>query len=47
MKEYWDFLKVRKKYWLLPILMIAAIILAGFVIIDNDLIVIPINYIKF
>ena len=47
MKEYWDFLKIRKKYWLLPIVMIATIVFIGFVIIDRDLVVIPINYIKF
>jgi hypothetical protein len=23
-KEFWDFLKVRKKYWLLPILIVLA-----------------------
>ena len=24
-KEFWDFLKVRKKYWLLPILIVLAL----------------------
>jgi len=24
-KEFWDFLKVRKKYWLLPILILLAL----------------------
>ena len=24
-KEFWDFLKVRKKYWLLPILIVVAL----------------------
>jgi hypothetical protein len=24
-KEFWDFIKVRKKYWLLPILIILAL----------------------
>jgi hypothetical protein len=24
-KEFWDFLKVRKKYWLLPILVVLAL----------------------
>jgi len=30
-KEFWDFLKVRKKYWLLPILIV--IVLFGFLIV--------------
>ena len=47
MKEYWNFLKVRKKYWLLPIIMIAIIALAGFIIIRHEFIVIPIGYITF
>ena len=25
LKEFWDFLKVRKKYWLLPILLVLLI----------------------
>ncbi len=24
-KEFWDFLKVRKKYWLIPILIVLAL----------------------
>jgi hypothetical protein len=24
-KEFWDFIKVRKKYWLLPILIVLAL----------------------
>ena len=24
-KEFWDFLKVRKKYWLIPIFMVLAL----------------------
>ena len=24
-KEFWDFMKVRKKYWLIPILLVLAI----------------------
>ena len=24
-KEFWDFLKIRKKYWLLPILIVLAL----------------------
>ena len=30
-KEFWDFLKVRKKYWLLPILIV--LVLFGFLIV--------------
>ena len=31
LKEFWDFLKIRKKYWLLPILMI--LLFFGFLIV--------------
>ena len=31
-KEFWEFLKVRKKYWLLPILIILAFITACLVL---------------
>ena len=24
-KEFWDFLKVRKKYWLIPVLMVLVV----------------------
>ena len=30
-KEFWDFLKVRKKYWLFPILIV--LFLFGFIIV--------------
>ena len=30
-KEFWEFLKVRKKYWLLPIIMV--LFLFGFLIV--------------
>ena len=30
-KEFWEFLKVRKKYWLLPIIIVLALI--GFLIV--------------
>ena len=30
LKEFWEFLKVRKKYWLIPILII--FVLLGFII---------------
>lgn len=30
-KEYWEFLKVRKKYWLLPLIIVLA--LFGFLIV--------------
>ena len=30
-KEFWEFLKVRKKYWLLPIIIVLA--LFGFIIV--------------
>ena len=45
--EFLNFLRLRKKYWLLPMVMIAVIVFVGFVIIDQELIVLPINYIKF
>jgi hypothetical protein len=31
LKEFWDFLKIRKKYWLLPILII--LLFFGFLIV--------------
>jgi hypothetical protein len=30
-KEFWDFMKVRKKFWLAPIIIVLAI-LSGFII---------------
>jgi hypothetical protein len=33
-KEFWDFMKVRKKFWLAPIL-IVLVILSGFIILAS------------
>ncbi len=34
MKEFWDFLKVRKKWWLTPIVLV--LVLLGFLIVSTQ-----------
>ena len=43
LKEFWEFLKVRKKYWLLPIL-IVLLIFGGLIILAQGSAVAPFIY---
>ena len=42
-KEFWEFLKVRKKYWLLPII-IVLIIFGGLIVLSQGTAVAPFIY---
>ncbi len=42
-KEFWDFLKVRKKYWLLPILIVLALF-GSLIVISQGTAVAPFIY---
>jgi hypothetical protein len=42
-KEFWEFLTVRKKYWLLPIL-IVLVIFGGLIILSQGSVVAPFIY---
>ena len=42
-KEFWDFLKVRKKYWLLPIL-IVLILFGSLIVLTQGTAVAPFIY---
>ncbi len=43
LKEFWDFLRVRKKYWLLPILLVL-LIFGGLIILAQGSAVAPFIY---
>ena len=43
LKEFWEFLKFRKKYWLLPILLVL-IIFGGLIILSQGSAVAPFIY---
>ena len=43
LKEFWEFLKVRKKYWLLPIIIVLAIF-GGLIILTQGSAVAPFIY---
>jgi|TARA_B100001971_G_C18070944_1_gene473056 hypothetical protein len=43
LKEFWDFLKVRKKYWLIPILLVL-LIFGGLIILSQGSAVAPFIY---
>ena len=43
LKEFWEFLKVRKKYWLLPILLIL-VLFGGLIILTQGSAVAPFIY---
>ena len=43
LKEFWEFLKVRKKYWLLPII-IVLVIFGGLIILSQGSAVAPFIY---
>ena len=42
-KEFWDFIKVRKKYWLLPILIIL-VLFGSLIILSQGTVVAPFIY---
>ena len=42
-KEFWEFLKVRKKYWLLPII-IVLLIFGGLIVLSQGSAVAPFIY---
>lgn len=43
LKEFWNFLKVRKKYWLLPIIIIL-VIFGGLIILTQGTAIAPFIY---
>ena len=43
LKEFWDFLKARKKYWLLPIL-IVLVLFGGLIVLSQGTVVAPFIY---
>ena len=43
LKEFWEFLKIRKKYWLLPIIIVLAIF-GGLIILTQGSAVAPFIY---
>ena len=43
LKEFWEFLKVRKKYWLLPIV-IVLVLFGGLIILSQGSAVAPFIY---
>jgi hypothetical protein len=42
-KEFWEFLKIRKKYWLLPIIIVLALF-GGLIILSQGSAVAPFIY---
>jgi len=46
LKEFWEFLRVRKKFWLLPICLILGLI-AGVVVLTQGSAVAPFIYVLF
>ena len=46
LKEFWQFIKIRKKYWLLPIL-IMLIIFGGLIVLSQGSAVAPFIYTLF
>ena len=43
LQEFWEFLKVRKKYWLLPII-IVLVLFGGLIILSQGSVVAPFIY---
>ena len=43
LKEFWEFLKVRKKFWLMPIL-IVLVLFGGLIILSQGSVVAPFIY---
>tara|TARA_B100002019_G_scaffold227897_1_gene201137 strand:- start:95 stop:244 length:150 start_codon:yes stop_codon:yes gene_type:complete len=46
LKEFWEFLKVRKKYWLLPILFVL-VIFGGLIVLTQGSVFAPLIYTMF
>jgi|TARA_B100000768_G_C11051166_1_gene278436 hypothetical protein len=46
LKEFWQFLKIRKKYWLLPIL-VFLFIFGGLIILSQGSAIAPFIYVLF
>ena len=42
-KEFWDFLKVRKKYWLIPIFAVL-VLFGGLIILSQGSAIVPFIY---
>ena len=42
-KEFWEFLKVRKKYWLLPIILVL-VLFGGLIILSQGSVIAPFIY---
>jgi len=42
-KEFWEFLKVRKKYWLLPLLIVLALF-GGIMVLSSGSAIAPLIY---
>jgi len=45
-KEFWEFLKERKKYWLLPII-IVLVIFGGLIVLGQGIVIAPFIYVIF
>ena len=45
-KEFWEFLKVRKKYWLIPILLVL-VMFGGLIILSQGSVIAPFIYTLF
>ena len=45
-KEFWEFLKERKKYWLLPII-IVLVIFGGLIVLGQGSVIAPFIYVIF
>ena len=43
LKEFWEFLKIRKKYWLLPILLVL-VLFGGLIVLSQGTAVAPLIY---
>ena len=43
LKEFWEFLKVRKKFWLLPIIVVL-VLFGGLIILSQGSVVAPFIY---
>ena len=46
LKEFWEFLKVRKKYWLFPIILVL-VLFGGLIILSQGTVVAPFIYALF
>ena len=46
LKEFWEFLKVRKKYWLLPII-IVLVLFGGLIVLSQGSVIAPFIYTLF